>query len=271
MGLGLNKGMKALWKGTLTVALVSIPVKLYTAVKKRPVEFHLLHETCSTPLKYERYCPTCQREVDWSEVVRGYEYEKNKFVTFTEEELEAVFPKTNKMIEILSFVEPEEVDPLYFENPYYLAPEAGAEEAYVVLQRALLKTQKVGLARFALRDREHLALLRPYQKVLTLHTLHFAQEIVQPDFISLPEELELDRRIMALAEELIKTYSAPLRLEDYPDRSTEALMALVERKVAGEKVAVPPAKEVRKVVNLMEALERSLAAKGSRKKKRLAA
>lgn len=191
---------------------------------------------------------------------------KDKFIPLEEEELEAVFPKINRTIEILSFVRFEEVDVLYLDHPYYLAPQEGAEEAYVVLQKAMARTGKAALVRFALREKEHLGLIRPYRHILVLHTLHYAQEIIPPDFIQLPRQLHLDPRVLTLAEELVELYSASPKPEEWVDRSAQALLELIQRKISGGEVEKAPVQEARRVINLMEALEKSLARKGRRKK-----
>ncbi len=263
--------MKAIWKGNLTIALISIPVKLYPAIKRKTIQLHLLHRECSTPLKYERYCPVCNRDVEWSEVIHGYEYEKDRYVTITDEELDSIFYEESKSIKILSFVSLKEVDPIFFDTTYYLAPEEGGQEAYILLRRVMETTERVGLVRLVLRGREHMGILRVYQGVLAIHTVHYLNEIVRPDFIDLPEDVGIDRKTLTLARELVKGYSASFDMTAFHDRSTEALMELIDKKIAGKEITVKPAKEVQKVVSLMDALKKSIAATEMKKKRRKAA
>ncbi len=260
--------MKALWKGNLSVALLSVPVKLYSAVRKRGVPLHLLHKACSTHLKYERYCPTCQKEVEWSDVTHGYEYEKDRYVIISDEELESLFREESRAIRIISFVPLEEIDPVYFDSTYYLAPEKDGLEAYLLLKKALQNKRRVGLLRFAMRGKEHIGILRPYQKVLAIHTLHFANEIASTDFITIPEEMEVSKEALALAEELVERFSARFDISEYHDRSTEALMELINQKISGGEVKVKPAREAERVVSLMEALKKSLSVTEPKTRKR---
>ncbi|MCX7793623.1 MAG: Ku protein [Thermodesulfovibrionales bacterium] len=249
--------MKALWSGNITFGLVNIPVKLYGAIHRSDISFHLLHKKCSTPVNYEKFCPSCNVRLEMEDIVRGYEYEKGKFVILTEEELEAPY-KDLKNIEIVKFFDPKDVDPIYFEKSYYLQPAEGAERAYILLRTVMKKTGKVGIVRFILREREHIGILRIFHNALTIQSLFYADEIIKPDFLNIPEKIHLDEKEIELAEELIKYYTGKFNINDYKDEYREELIKIIKSKIAGKEVKIAPKKEVEKVVNLMDALKKSL-------------
>lgn len=250
--------MKALWKGNISLALVSIPVKLYNATHKKDISFHMLHKKCSTPLSYERYCSTCKTDVLWEDVVHGYEYEKGKFVIVTDEEIDHIPIKTSKNIEIVRFVEPKEIDPLFYDKSYYIEPDEGGERAYALLRESMKASEKVALSKIVFKEKEHLAVLRVFHDVLMLHTLFYADEIVKPEVLNIPKKVSIDTKELALANELVKHYSGKFNIESYHDEFRDALMGLITAKIAGKEVKIPPKKEVERVVSLMDALKKSL-------------
>lgn len=256
--------MKALWSGNLSFGLVNIPVKLYSAVHRGELSFHLLHKKCATPINYEKYCPSCHINIELEDLVRGYEYEKGKFVILNEEEIEVPY-KDSKNIEILKFVDIKEIDPIYLEKSYYLQPVEGAERAYVLLRTIIKKTGRVGVVRFVFREKEHIGILRIFNDTLTIQSLFYADEIVKPDFLNIPEKIHLDEKEIELAEELFKHYIGKFNIKDYRDEYREELMKIIKSKITGREVKTAPKKEVEKVVNLMDALKKSL----ERKKKAL--
>lgn len=249
--------MKALWSGNITFGLVNIPVKLYGAIHRSDISFHLLHKKCSTPINYEKYCPTCNINLKIEDIVRGYEYEKGRFVVLSDEEIE--FPyKDSKNIEILKFVEFKEIDPIYLEKSYYLQPAEGAERAYALLRTVMKKTGRVGVVRFILRERQHIGILRIFSDTLTVQSIFYADEIVQPDFLNIPERIHLDEKEVELAEELLRHYSGKFNINDYRDEYRDELMKIIKSKIAGKEIKISPKKEVERVVNLMDALKKSL-------------
>lgn len=252
--------MRSLWKGSISFGLVNIPVRLYRAVEDRDVHFHYLHKDCRTPLQYKKWCPTCNREVTGDEIVRGYEYEKGRYVIFREEELEALPLAPNRAVQILDFVKLEEIDPIYFEKTYYLEPLEGGEKAYHLLREAMLETGRIALARVALRQREVLAVLRVYQgRVLTMVTVHFPDEIRSYEELKLGEErAKPSDREIAMARTLIDVLAAPFAPERYHDLYRESLLEAVKKKIEGEELVVA-APEVPPTRDLMEALRNSLA------------
>lgn len=250
--------MKALWKGNISFALLSIPVKLYNATHKKDISFHLLHKKCSTPLSYERYCSTCKTNVLWEDITHGYEYEKGKFVIITDEEIENIPIKTSKNIDILRFVDSKDIDPIYYDKAYYVEPDEGGEKAYILLKESMKALDKIALVKIVFKEKEHIALLRIFRDVLMLQTLFYADEIVKPEVLNIPKKVSTDTKELALATELIKHYTGKFNIEVYHDEFRDALMGLINAKIAGKEIKVPPKKEVEKVVSLMDALKKSL-------------
>lgn len=249
--------MKALWAGNITFGLVNIPVKLYGATHRGELSFHLLHKKCLTPINYEKYCSTCNTHLEMEDVVRGYEYEKGKFVILTDEEIEAPY-SDSKNIEIVKFVDLREIDPIYLEKSYYLQPADGAEKAYALLRTVMKHTGKVGVVRFVLREREHIGILRIFHDILTVQSLLYADEIVKPDFLSIPERIHLDEKEIELAEELLRHYTGKFNINDYRNEYREKLMKIIKSKITGKEIKIAPRKEAEKVINLMDALKKSL-------------
>lgn len=257
--------MKALWRGNISFALVNIPVKLYSAVHKRDLNFHLLHKKCSSPLKYERFCPVCKSEVLWEDTVHGYEYEKNKFVIVTDEEMENLPLKSSKSIDILRFVDAKEIDSIYYDKSYYLEPAEGGERAYALLRETIKDTEKVALAKITLKNREHVAIVKIYQDVLHLQTLLYTDEIIKPDSFNIPRKISLEEKELSLATELVKHFIGKFNIQSYHDEFRDSLMELIKTKITGKEIKVAAKKEAEKVISLMEALKKSLE-KGAKKK-----
>jgi DNA end-binding protein Ku len=257
--------MKALWKGNISFALVNIPVKLYGAAHKKDLSFHLLHKKCSSPLQYERYCPVCKADVAWEDTVHGYEYEKNKFVVLTDEEIEHIPIKTSKSIDILRFIDAKEIDSIYYDRAYYLEPVEGGERAYALLRETMKETGKLALAKITFKNREHVSILRVYHDLLLLQTLLYTDDIVNPETVNIPKKISLDDKELSLATELIRHFLGKFNIDSYHDGFRDALMGLIKAKIAGKEIKVAPKKEAEKVISLMDALKKSLA-KGAKKK-----
>lgn len=258
--------MKALWRGSISFALVNIPVKLYSATHKRDVGFHLLHGKCSTRLRYERFCETCKTEVPWEEAVHGYEYEKDKYVVVTDEDIERLPVETSKSIDIMRFVSEEEIDPIYYDNAYYLEPEEGGERAYALLRETMKGAQRAALAKISFREKEHVAVLRVRDEALALHTLFYEDEIEKPASLNIPKKAALDSKELALAGDLVRHFHGGFNIEAYHDQFREELMKLISARIAGKEIKAAPRKEVKKVVSLMDALKKSLEKKPRKKK-----
>lgn len=253
--------MKALWKGNISFALVNIPVKLYGASHKRDLSFHLLHTKCSTPLHYERYCPTCKADVAWEDTVHGYEYEKDKFVVVTDDEIEHIPIKTSKSIDILRFIDSKEIESIYYDKAYYLEPVEGGERAYAMLRETMKETGKVALAKITFKNREHVAVIRVYHEALLLQSLLYTEDIVKPETLNIPKKIALDDKELALATELVRHFLGKFNIDSYHDEFRDSLMELIKAKIAGREIKIAPKKEVEKVVSLMDALKKSLGKK----------
>jgi DNA end-binding protein Ku len=241
---------------------VNVPVKLYSAVSRKSVRFHQLHDKDGVRIQQKRVCPADGEEVPYENIVKGYEISPDRYVVIEPEELEALDPKRTRAIEIQEFVDLDEIDPIYFDHPYYLAPDTGAAKAYRLLLRAMEETNKVAIARVVIRQKESLVAIRATGNVLTMATMVFHDEVVRPDAIDeLPdEEAEASTREVEMAEQLIGSLTSPFEPEKYHDEYRERVLELIEAKAQGEEIAIQPAEEPAKVPDLMAALEASLAA-----------
>ena len=247
------------WKGHLTFGLVSLPVKLYSAARGETVSFNQLHKTDHSRVKQVLYCQVEDKPVPRSELVKGYEYEKDKYVVVDDEEIKKVAPKTAKTMEILEFVKEDEVDPVYFESSYYMAPDEAGEKPYALLFEALRRSHYLALAKIAMHNREHIVLLRPGKHGILMHTMYYKDEVRQVEEFrtdsSLVKEKELE-----LATALIDSLTATFEPEKYKDTYRENLKALIQAKVEGrETVAAPAPQHLAPVVDILEALKLSLA------------
>jgi DNA end-binding protein Ku len=267
--------MKALWKGAITFGLISIPVRLHSAVQEKSLKFHLLHDEDHGRIKYQRVCSKCGKEVTWDDLVRGYEVSKDTYVTFTDEELQAVDVESIRAIDVVSFVPLESIDPIYFNKTYYVAPEPSGLKAYRLLAGALEAEQQVGIAKVALRDKEHLATIRLKEDVFVLETMHWPDEIREPAFEELSKNVDVRDQEVKMARQLVQQLSDDFKPDEFQDEYRVALEALVEQKIEGQEISVAPApeeEEPEKVVDLMEALKASVEeakkrpAAGSKKK-----
>lgn len=259
--------MRAMWKGSLGFGLVNIPVRLFAATASKELKFRYLHAPCHTPLEYRKTCPTCNQEVPWEEIVRGYEYSKNNFVILSEEETKAAGGKKDGLIEIRDFMNIEEIDPLYFQKGYFLAPDGPSARSYVLLQRAMLETGKIAVATLTLRTKESLAVVRTYGGALALSTMFYPDEVRSwQELPDLPQDVEVREEELQMAKELIASMVVPFASDKYRDRHREALQELIAARVEGKEVAVAPVPEREKVVDLLAALQASVEKTQTRKK-----
>jgi DNA end-binding protein Ku len=252
---------RALWKGAVTFGLVNIPVRLYSAVQEKSLKFHMLHAKDGGRIKYQRVCAICGEEVTWDDIVKGYEYSKDHYVQFTEEELQALDLDSIRAIDVVTFVPLDEIDPVYFNKTYYIVPEPSGLKAYRLLQEALEAEGSVGLAKVALRDKEHLATVRLKDDVFVLETMHWPDEIRPAAFEELDKNVEVRDAELKMARQLIQQLSGEFDPEQFADEYRARLEELVEQKVEGQEitVAAEPEEEPTKVVDLMEALKASVA------------
>jgi DNA end-binding protein Ku len=259
---------RSIWRGAISFGLVNVPVKLYSAVSKKTVRFNQLHDADGVRIQQKRVCPADGEEVPYENIVKGYEIAPDKYVVITPEELEALDPKKTRTIDIEDFVDLDDIDPLYYEHPYYLVPDTGAAKAYTLLLDALRDTNKVAIARVVLRSKEYLTAIRPAGDVLTMETMLFADELVPSDRLDeLPDEdARATDRELAMARQLIESQATEFDPSKYRDEYRERVLDLIERKAQGEDVSVQPdVEEPAAVPDLMAALEASLAAAGGAK------
>lgn len=254
----------AIWSGAINFGLVTIPVKLFTAVRSDDLRFNFLHKKDDGRIYNERHCTVCGEKVEYADLVRGYEYEKGQYVTLSDDDFKSVRPEATQSVEILEFVELEQINPMYFDTPYYLEPEKKGRHSYALLRESLRESNKVGIARVVIRSREHLAALKPNGEALVLELMHFADELVAQSDFDFPELKEkVAPAELKMAKMLIDTMSVEaFEPEKFTDEYKEAVMAMIEARVAGEQVTAPEAKRpvATNVVNLMDVLQRSLEA-----------
>ena len=264
---------RPIWSGAISFGLVNVPVKLYSAVSPKDVRFHQLDAKSNARVKQKRVSATTGEEVPYDQIVKGYELGPDTYVTVTPDELETLEPKATKTIDIEDFVDLDTIDPVYYERPYYLVPDKGGAKAYVLLREAMQETNKVGIARVVLRTKQYLAAIRPKGDALVIETMLFADEVVPDDELDLPrEEVEVSEREKKMARQLIDSLSSDFQPDKYHDEYRERVLALIEQKASGQEVVIEDAtEEPTKVVDLMAALEASLAAvkddSGDKKKK----
>lgn len=261
---------RPLWSGAISFGLVNIPVKMYNSVAKKTLHFNQLRRDDGCRIRLKKVCSSDGQEVANEDIVKGYEISPDRYVTVAAEELEALNPKASRSIEIEDFVKIEQIDPLFFEQSYYLVPDKGAAKAYSLLLAAMKKTKKVAIARVVMRNKQHLTAIRPVGRAMTMSTMHFADEVVtQEQLEDLPDEdIKPNDRELAMAEQIIESLTADFTIEKYHDDYRRKVLEMIERKAEGETVvAEPVAREPGKVVDLMAALEASLSAM---KKKKMA-
>jgi DNA end-binding protein Ku len=253
--------VRPIWKGAITFGLISIPVRLYSAVESKSLKFNLLHAEDGGRVKYKRECAKCGKEVAWDDIVKGFEYSKDHYVTFSEEEMQSLDLDSIKAIDVVTFVPLDDIDPIYYDKTYYVAPESSGLKAYKLLADALQAEGQVGVAKVALRDKEHLATVRLKDDVFVLETMHWPDEIRQPDFEELGKNVDVRDPEVKMARQLIQQLSGEFRPEDFHDEYRERLQELAERKIEGQEVTVAAEaeEEAAPVVDLMEALKASVA------------
>jgi DNA end-binding protein Ku len=250
--------MPAAWKGFLTFGMVSIPIELSPAARSERVSFNQLHSVCHTRLKQPLFCPTCDRFVERSEVEKGYEYEKDQYLLFTKEELEEIEPESARTMEILEFVRLAEVDPVYFDSSYYVAPGEAGTKAYQLLLDAMRKTGYAGIAKVTMHGRENIVIIRARDNGLTLHTMFYNNEIRATAESMAPKKTEVKEQESKLAVQLIESLAAPFNPSQYADAYQQEVQKLIEAKSHGKKLTVTPHVQHAPVVDLMEALKKSL-------------
>lgn len=249
--------MHTLWKGSISFGLVNVPVKMHAATESQEFKLNYLHKECQNRIRSIKKCPTCNIEVDTADLVKGYEFEKDRYVVLNDEELASLEQPMSRSIDILDFIDLKEIDPIYYEKSYYLSPEETAQKAYRLLCQAMEESGKVALARVTMRSKQHLACLRVFEQGLVMETMYYPKEIRHMDAVGervVPTEVEL-----TMARQLIDNLARPFEPEKYRDELHEQLALLIESRVAGENFKVEVPAKGRKVVDLMEALRASIA------------
>jgi DNA end-binding protein Ku len=257
---------RAIWSGTISFGLLNVPVKLYSAVARRGISLREIRESDGARIRHRRVAEGSEEEVPYGEIVKAFEITPDRYVPLNKDEMAALAPEKTRAIEVQDFVDLDQIDPIYFDSPYYLGPADGAEKAYSLLARAMQESGKVAIARFVFRNKEHLAALRPGDGVLTLTTMRFADEVVSPAELEdvLPEDKQkVAKREVEMAEQLIDSLTTEFDPSAYRDEYREELLALIERKAEGKDVRAAPTPEEPQPTSapdLMAALEESIAA-----------
>ena len=260
---------RATWKGFLKISLVNIPIKVFPATESSgSISFNQLHGACQTRIQQKRWCPRCDREVPTSEIVKGHEFEKGRYVVLSEEDFDKVRPESTRVIDLVQFADESSIDPMYVDRAYYLAPDGRmASDAFSVMRDGMIG--KVGIGKLALYGREYLVAVRPHERGIVMYTLHHAAEIrsisTVEELSALPDTMKPEE--IKLARQVIQTFEGPLNLSDYRDEYREGLQRIIDAKIAGEEVVAPAVEAPPRVVNLMEALKKSLDAVSATKKR----
>jgi DNA end-binding protein Ku len=250
----------SVWKGHLTFGLISIPMRMSAAARGERISFNQLHKECHSRLKQPLFCPVCNRNVERSEIVKGYEHEKDQYVLFSEEELDKIEPPSARVMEILEFVKLDEMDPLYFDSSYYLAPEDAGVKAYQLLMKGMQESGYGAIAKLTMHQREHIVIIRPGSKGMTLHTMFYSNEIRAAESVS-TDKVELKDQEKKLAQQLIESLAAPFDPQKYRDEYMENVKGMIEAKLKGQEVTQAAQPHMAPVIDLMEALKKSLAEK----------
>jgi DNA end-binding protein Ku len=257
---------RAIWTGSINFGLLNVPVRLYSAVARRGISLREIRDSDGVRIRHRRVAEGTDEEVPYENIVKAYEISSDRYVPLTKDELSALAPEKSRSIEVLDFVELEDIDPIYFDSPYYLGPAEGAEKAYALLAKAMAESGKVAIARFVFRNKEHLAAVRPTEDALTLTTMRFADEVVSPGELEdvLPDQKpKIGKREVEMAEQLIDSLTRDFDPTAYRDEYREQLLELIERKAEGKDVLTAPTgeePEPTKAPDLMAALEESIAA-----------
>jgi DNA end-binding protein Ku len=255
--------MASTWRGFVSFGLISFPVRLFPAARTSRVQLHQLHSVCNTRLRQPLFCPTCNRLVDRSEVVKGYENEEGKYVIINKEEINRIMPESGRAMEILAFVKMAEIDPIFFDSSYFLVPEDAGKKPYQLLMRTLQDTHKVGIAKVTMHQREYTVFLRPYDHGIAIHTMYFANEIREAPGYGKTDGIKLNPKEIKLAEQLMESLSEEFDIKKYHDDFETRLRALIAAKQKGREVESIPHPQRAPVIDMMTALKKSLAKSGA--------
>jgi DNA end-binding protein Ku len=251
---------RSLWKGSISFGLVNIPIELHTAVRDHRPKFRMLHAKDKSPVKYERVCIRDGHPVAWEDLVKGYEYAKGEYVILTKDDFKAAAVEKTRTIDIIDFVKADAIDDRFFETPYYLVPATGGEHAYALLREAIRESDRIGIAKFILRDAQHLAAVEVIEDAIVLSVMRFADELADPKPLGFPSSDKIRKPELEMAKALVNSLAAEWEPEKYTDQYLENLMRIIKGKAKGKKVTLESGEPKRKgeVVDLMERLRRSL-------------
>lgn len=262
--------MRAIWKGSISFGLVNIPIALYPATRKEELKFRLLRKGDLSPVNYKRVAEKDGKEVPWNQIVKGYEYEKGKYIVLKDEDFQRLDLEATQTVDIQDFVDLGEIDPVFFYKPYYLEPQKGGDKAYALLRDSLRESKKVGIAKVVIKTRQYLAGVKPKDGALVLELMHFAEELADTSKLHIPKKVEVGKREMNMATQLMDSMSSKWSPEKYRDEYREALMEVIEEKVeaGGKEIEEKPKKAPKptKVIDLVEVLKKSLEQSGAGKK-----
>ncbi|MGC4375352.1 Ku protein [Fictibacillus sp. Mic-4] len=251
--------MHTMWKGSISFGLVNIPIKLYSATEDKDIKMRYLHSKCNNPIKYEKICPVCNEKVEQEQIVKGYEYEPGKFVVVDKEDFEQLAGMKNKAIEIVDFIQLEEIDPLYYNRSYFIGPGENGGKPFKLLKRAMEETGKIGLAKITIRSKESMAAVRVYDKGLVMETIYYPDEVRNIDHVpGIDEDFAINDKELDMAKQLIEQLTTPFEPEKYKDEYREALLDLIHHKISGDEIKVAAERPKTNVVDLMEALQASI-------------
>src|SRR5438477_3789185 len=262
--------MRAIWKGSISFGLVNIPIALYPATMNEELKFRLLRKSDLSPVNYKRVAEKDGKEVPWDQIVKGYEYEKGKYIVLKDEDFQRVDLEATQTVDIQDFVDLDEIDPIFFYKPYYLEPQKGGDKAYALLRDSLEQKKKVGIAKVVIKTREYLAGVKPEDGALVLELMHFGDELIDTSKLHIPKKVEVGKRELNMATALIDSMSAKWNPEKYKNDYREALMHVIEEKVeaGGKEIEEKPRKAAKptKVIDLVKVLQKSLEQTGAKKK-----
>ncbi len=259
------------WKGYMSFGLISIPIRLFAAARTERVSFHMIHEVCNTRVKQQLFCPHCERVVERSEIVKGYEIDKGRWVIVEDQDIKKIAPQSTDTMEILEFVKLSDVDPLYFDASYYALPEDPGRKAYKLMVETMQKAGYAAVAKVGMHQREYVVIIRARENGLTLHTIYYPNEVRAVPEYGKTGDVEVKPQEIQLAEQLVKSLAGPFEPQRYEDEYQKRLLKLVEAKGAGKTVEQAPHRKMAPVVDLMAALQKSLAAAGKQPERKPAA
>jgi DNA end-binding protein Ku len=247
----------SVWPGTISFGLVSIPVKLYTATTSHDISFNLLHNECQGRINLQNYCPQCERVVERSELIKGYQYEKGQYAIINDEDLQSVKPESSSMLDIVKFIDITEVDPIYFERTYYVGADKGSEKAFTLLAKAMEQMGKAAVGRLVMRNHEYLVLIRPGMEGLLVQTMLYADEIRENEF-KLSKDMDVRPKELDLAKQLVDSLSESFDIEEFKNDYVAKVEEMLEAKIHGRKLTVVKPTQKPKVLDLMDALQKSV-------------